>query len=57
MPPNQSNDQTVLFQRVQLSNRHSFVFSLNVKQFYWTHSREAIKCSNPELEWYWEQWQ
>ena len=40
----QLNDQTVLFLAIQYSINHLFVHSLNIKQFYFTHWQNYIKC-------------
>ena len=40
----QLNDQTVLFLIIQFSISHMFVFILNVKRFYFTHSYDPIRC-------------
>ena len=53
----QLNDQTVLFQTIQLSINHLFAYSLNVQQFYLTHRYYLIRCYHSEPEWTWEQWQ
>ena len=51
------SDQTVLFQTILCSISHLFALSLDVKQFYLTHTYDPIRCNNSRPEWIWEQWQ
>ena len=51
------NDRTALFLTRQLSIRHLFAHSLNIKQFNLTRSLDPIRCYHSEPEWSWEQWQ
>ena len=34
-----------------------FELSLNVKQFFLTHSKNLVRCYHSKLEWTWEWWQ
>ena len=44
----QLNDQTILFLTTQFSMSHLFAHSLNVKQFYLTHTSDPIRCYQSE---------
>ena len=60
----QLNDKTVLCQAIQFSVSHLFTFtwnvrlhSLNVKQFYFTHRLEPVRCYHSGTKWTWQWWQ
>ena len=53
----QSNDQTFLFQTIQVNMSNLFKHSLNIKQFYLTYRYDPIRCNHSGSEWTWEQWQ
>ena len=48
--------QTTLFQAIQLRISHLFTHSLNVKQFFLTHSYDPIRCYTLGQSRHWSDW-